>query len=469
VAVAPSGVWVTNWGDDTLSRIDPATNAVLQTLPLTLTGNAGPEAIAYGNGSLWVSTTEVDASGKSLPGSVLRIDPASGQVLATIPVGGAVHDIEVTPAAVWVPAYADDTLTKIDPATNQVVTTIPVCTNPVGVTSGFGSVWASCMDGSLARIDPATNQIVTTIRTQDSGGYVVASPTAIWMTNSGHVDTPDGSVTRIDPATNAVVANVAIGVGPIAIAYAGGSLWVGLFDTPTVVRVSATTNTVLGRITVAAPVYGIAATDRSVWAIHNLTRPDANTPPPPGKVTRVNYYGTAPGPQMGTPPAAATPSPPASPTPTPPAPTPSPAPGGTAYVDTYFMLALPAGWSPVQGGDGNTAEFRGPAGQLIFAHSYPSSLTLDDLRASIILAWKGTTSGGVPEQTEAITLGGEPGQMLTYHFVNSGVNVYALDAFCVHNGRAYEVGLLDAAGGETADRAAFLDVLGSFTFMSAAS
>ena len=32
VAIAPNGVWVTNWNDNTLSRIDPATSKVVQTL-----------------------------------------------------------------------------------------------------------------------------------------------------------------------------------------------------------------------------------------------------------------------------------------------------------------------------------------------------------------------------------------------------------------------------------------------------
>ena len=42
VALAPNGVWVTNWNDNTLSRIHPATSKVVQTVSLTLTGNAGP-------------------------------------------------------------------------------------------------------------------------------------------------------------------------------------------------------------------------------------------------------------------------------------------------------------------------------------------------------------------------------------------------------------------------------------------
>jgi YVTN family beta-propeller protein len=465
VAVAPSGAWVTNWWDNTLSRIDPATNGVLQTLSLTLTGNAGPEAIAWGDGSLWVTVTDYDDSGNTLAGSVLRVDPASGQVQATIPLGRGAYDIEVTPAAVWVPAYDDGTLARIDPATNAVVAAIPVCAHPAGVASGFGSAWASCEDGTLVRLDPATNQVVKTIATQSTGGYVAASTNAIWMTNAGHVGSPDGSVTRVDPATNTVVANVPVGSYPEAIAAAGGSLWIGSFDTPTVVRVSATTNAVLARITVAAPVYEIAATDHAVWAVSNFKAPDTGAPPV-GTITRINYAGVVQGPFAATPPPATTPSPTPSPTPGAPTPTPSPAAGGTPYSGTYFTLSIPAGWTQVPGADPESVAWSSSGGQMIMAQSVASSASLDQFVATTITIWK-SAFGVDPEQNDAITLGGAPARLLAFHVTVGNLTMYWPEAICVHNGRAYQVEFTDLAGNESADRALFQNVLASFAFTSA--
>jgi virginiamycin B lyase len=289
IALAPSGVWIVNFGDSSLSRIDPATNSVRQTLPLKRPESTlGPGWIAFGDGSLWVTAAAVDTSFNDLAGWVVRLDPTSGQVQATIAVGRMPRGIVDTPTGVWVTARNDNALARIDPATNQVTATIPVCTNPVGLTFGFSSVWVSCDDGSVARIDPATNGVVATIKTQTTGGDVVASDDAIWTTNAGQ-GAADGRVTRIDPATNAVVANVVVGSHPRGIAYAGGSLWIGLFDTPTVVRVSATSNAVLARITVAAPVLAIAADNHAVWAVQH----DSGGR---GTVTRINYSGVAQGP-----------------------------------------------------------------------------------------------------------------------------------------------------------------------------
>jgi len=476
VAIAPSGVWVTNYYDNTLSRIDPATNAVLQTLPLKLSESAGPKAIASGDGSLWVTVTDFDASNNPLAGSLLRLDPASGAVQATIAVGRTPGDVVVTPTAVWVPAYADSTLARIDPATNTVVATIPVCTKPAGVASAFGAVWVSCYDGSLARIDPATNTVVTTIQTQASGAYVVASDTAIWMTNPGHVDAADGTVTRVDPGTNTVVASVTVGSGPMEIDYAGGSLWIGLYGAPTVVRVSATTNAVLAQITVASPVYAIAASDRSVWAALWSGSQSAESAKPSTTVTRINYAGVTPGPLMAAPPAAPTPSAPTtspSPTASPsaaPAPTASPMTGGAVATDnTYFSFTLPPGWEfipPQPGDDPSMAYYAGPGNLGMMAWSAPTSRTLEQVSADLIASNKAGL--GAPEQTETVTMGGAPGRMLTYHGFFHGGDYYAyvLEAFCVHNGRVYQVVFVNSAGNETADHALVLSVLASFKFLT---
>jgi len=160
-----------------------------------------------------------------------------------------------------------------------------------------------------------------------------------------------------------------------------------------------------------------------------------------------------------------TPSPSASARPTspPPAsPTASPSPGGTVFVGPYFMLAAPPGWTVVPGSGSDLVQFRGPGVRLILAHSLARSGTLDDLVAELT----SNLGFGVPEQTEAITMGGAPGKLLTYH-VPSLSNRYFLFALCVHNGRGYEINFNNVTGSEDADRAVFLSVLSSFAFMSA--
>jgi YVTN family beta-propeller protein len=287
VAVAPSGVWVTSWFDNTLTRINPATNTVLGVVPIALTGTQGPESIVSGGDSLWLTTTDYDDAGDLATGSVLRVDPASGSVLATIPGGRGAFDIAYGLGAVWVPNAFDDTVQRIDPATNQVVATIAV-PFASGVAVDATAVWVVSGNGVVSRIDPLTNLVSAAIPTQTTGEYIAVANGAVWVTNPGTDGGTDGNLTRINPATNLVVATIPLGAYPEELAVFGGSVWVGMGQESTIVRVNATTNAVISRVAVGYSVYSIDATDHAVWAVHNLVAADG-LEPVPGLVTRIGF------------------------------------------------------------------------------------------------------------------------------------------------------------------------------------
>ena len=288
VAIDPTGVWVTNWWDNTLSRINPATNTVLSVIPVTAPGDEGLEAITSGGGALWITTTEFAAGDVVLPGSVLRVDPATGALLATIPTGAGAFDIAYGFGGVWIPNYYDGTVQRIDPLTNTVVATIPVIA-AFGIAVDATSVWVVDLVGKVSKIDPLTNTVVSSIFTQTTGADIAATTGAIWVTHFGTTTVPNGSVSRIDPATGLVVANIPVTGSPNDLAIAGGSIWVGIYDASTVVRINAATNAVLSKVTVGAGVYTLAATAGAVWAVHNLPVPEGGTTPPAGSVTRIGY------------------------------------------------------------------------------------------------------------------------------------------------------------------------------------
>ena len=66
-----------------VARIDPATGSVVQTIPV---GN-GPAGLAFGSGAAWVAN--------SLDGTVSRIDPTTNSVAATIPAGNGPSGVAV--------------------------------------------------------------------------------------------------------------------------------------------------------------------------------------------------------------------------------------------------------------------------------------------------------------------------------------------------------------------------------------
>lgn len=294
VAVDANGVWVTNAGSSTLSRIDPKTNAVLSIANIEVPGTALPWAVVSGFGSLWVTMVTYDDTGETpIPGSVVRLDPLTGSVVSTIPVGRSPFEIGLSPDGIWVSNFSDGTVSRIDPVVNQVSATITVGGGPFGVAWGYGSIWvADETGGSVSRIDPATNTVTNTIPTVGGPEGIAAGAGSIWVANAGHEGVSDGTVSRIDPATNAVIAVVSVSLSAISVSVVTGSVWVsGFSDADTsVVRINLATNAVASRVSVGVKSWGLIATDHAVWVVHPTAA--GNDPTDftlPGSVSRINY------------------------------------------------------------------------------------------------------------------------------------------------------------------------------------
>ena len=75
---------------------------------------------------------------------------------------------------------------------------------PTGLTSGFGSVWATSYDeGTLARIAPHTLTVTQTVRVGTGATGVASAGGDIWV-----ADSLDDQVTRIDPDTDQIVQRI---------------------------------------------------------------------------------------------------------------------------------------------------------------------------------------------------------------------------------------------------------------------
>ena len=70
--------------------------------------------VAVGAGSVWVPTTD----------GVTRIDPDTGDIVATIPIVGGMTDLAADDTGVWVTDKGAGLVRRIAPATNVVVAEI---------------------------------------------------------------------------------------------------------------------------------------------------------------------------------------------------------------------------------------------------------------------------------------------------------------------------------------------------------
>ena len=70
-----------------------------------------------------------------------------------------------------------------------------------------------------------------------------------------------------------------------------------------------------------------------------------------------------------------------------------------------------------------------------------------------------------PVSEEAITLGGEPAILLEYHCPDAH-DSFGLVALSIHNGKGYWVTWITAQGNADADRAQFMQVLNTFSYVN---
>ncbi len=149
----------------------PAINAGGPKLPSGQT----PDYVATGAGSVFVITGTRSTNGfPGDAGSLVRVDPASGSVVAVLALSGAPAQVAVDDAYAWVSLFSASAVAKIDLDTNRLVATIPlelptpVCANdcaggtdflPVNIDAAGGNIWVSTARGYVAHIDAATNEV----------------------------------------------------------------------------------------------------------------------------------------------------------------------------------------------------------------------------------------------------------------------------------------------------------------------
>jgi YVTN family beta-propeller protein len=170
VAVGYGAVW-TGRSYGAVARLDPASHRVTARVSV---GNS-PTAIATGADGVWVTDDEDN--------TVTRIDPASeGAVVATTSVGQGPTALAVGAGGVWVANTQDDTVSRIDPRTATVTHTIAVGRRPTGVAVGHGSVWvANSLSGTLDRIDPRTMRVESTVEVGPAPQGVAIGHGLVWV------------------------------------------------------------------------------------------------------------------------------------------------------------------------------------------------------------------------------------------------------------------------------------------------
>ena len=250
LAFGAGSVWAVGRTDGTVSRINPATHAVVQQIPV----GTDPAAVTVTGGDVWVAN--------SGDGTVSRISAAAGRVVETVQVGNIPDAIASGPSGIWVANQGDATVDQINPGTGEVTRRgIPVGGLPDGIAVGPDAVWvANGEDGTVTRIDPATGQPSGPVPVGSGPKGIAITPGAVWVANS-----LDLTVSRLDPVTGKVTDTIGVGDGPGAIAAASDGVWVSGEFSATLHRIDPDTNQVSRVISVGSTPRGIVAAGSGVW------------------------------------------------------------------------------------------------------------------------------------------------------------------------------------------------------------
>jgi YVTN family beta-propeller protein len=277
--------------------VDPGSNKLVAEVDVGI----DPEAVAVGEGAVWVANVEDE--------TVSRIDPVTRERGRTIDVGGYPSDVIVGSGTVWVALGALAELTRINPEQNEAATSVPAlgpgvpCGRPqASLAIGDGAVWFACRAVDLGRFDlpngPARQVgLEADLLTSPSSVSPEFSDIAFGLGALWIVNYAANEVIELDTATIQRQGETTVGRAPSAIAVGGDSLWVANFEDDTVTRIAIPEQgqtATLTHIPVGDGPIDVAFGEGGVWVVSSLDRKLTRIDPESGDVEATIGLGNVP-------------------------------------------------------------------------------------------------------------------------------------------------------------------------------
>ncbi len=222
LAAGDGSVWVADYEGQAISRFDvvpcegSSCHGATSMTEVDLPDGLSASRLATGVGAVWALASK----GQTSPDVLVRIDPATNQVLATIPLQGEPWHVAAADGAVWVGSPRSSTLQRIDAATNEMTGQIQLPGDDVtAMAADDQAVWVEVIQdrsdqgqpnlASLVQVDPSTNKVVATIPLEGLTGYddeIAIGAGSVWVVGvsySGNAERGSDLI-QIDPATNEI-------------------------------------------------------------------------------------------------------------------------------------------------------------------------------------------------------------------------------------------------------------------------
>jgi len=269
IAVGEGSVWVTNVDDEYVSRIDPADFAARdRVIPVP----DYPSDVLAGAGSVWVALGAL--------AELVRINPEQGTATKPIsamgggtPCGAPHASLAVGAGAVWLVCRSGQ-LGRLGVQARQgrsvevdaglVLSSSSILPQFEDLVFGLGSLWIVDNEiNSVIEVDPLVVQKLRTINVGQDPRAVAVGADSLWTANFG-----DDTVTRLTiPAKGAtpVITAIPVGDGPVDLAVGEGGVWVVNHLAATVSRIDPESNEVVATIGIGNEPQRVAAGEGRVW------------------------------------------------------------------------------------------------------------------------------------------------------------------------------------------------------------
>lgn len=217
-----------------------------------------PEGLVMSQGSLWVAQSGVRSLG--------QYGPATGKLLATVPIGRLPVSMAVGPdGAIFAEVGTDAVIKRVDPKSNKVTNLKALPDGPEGmvVEGGFAYVlmWrnGSSAVSAVARIDLKTGRMTQSADTGANAFDLAVGGGRVWVTNT------DGRVVSLDAETLAPKDVAQLGGRPFYMAFGAGAAFSA--GGPSVVRLAAETGQRTHQVDLEGDVSTLGAWDDHVVAV----------------------------------------------------------------------------------------------------------------------------------------------------------------------------------------------------------
>jgi virginiamycin B lyase len=222
VLVTENAVWVASTKPYAILRIDPVSNRIVATIRISGEACSG---LAFGFASVWTPVC-----GKK--SALVRIDATNNAISATLPIApaGSEGGIAASDDSVWMVTDQHGTLVRVDPSTNSVRERILIPAGSFNPVLSGGIVWITGVESNvLTAVDAATGKVLESIPVGSKPRFLTAGGGSIWTLNQG-----DGTVSRIDEKSRKLVATIQAGIPGTGgdIGYGADSVWSSVFQVP---------------------------------------------------------------------------------------------------------------------------------------------------------------------------------------------------------------------------------------------